>query len=178
MAPGLINRRRALQASGSPRWRPSPRPGPRRRTPTRSSASSRSATGPRWGVPPDGGGGADGRDGELGETPPSSSRSATTSTRDGVASVNDPKWRTSFEDVYTAPSLQVPWYVALGNPRLPRRGPGPAGLRQDLEALEHAGPLVWSLSDQRHGKGRVGVDLFVLDTSRSSPPTTPTGRRR
>jgi acid phosphatase len=34
---------------------------------------------------------------------------------DGVASVDDPKWKTSFEDVYTAPSLQVPWYVALGN---------------------------------------------------------------
>ena len=34
---------------------------------------------------------------------------------DGVASVSDPKWKTSFEDVYTAPSLQVPWYVALGN---------------------------------------------------------------
>jgi len=34
---------------------------------------------------------------------------------DGVASVDDPKWKTSFEDVYTAPSLQIPWYVALGN---------------------------------------------------------------
>jgi len=34
---------------------------------------------------------------------------------DGVASIDDPKWKTSFEDVYTAPSLQIPWYVALGN---------------------------------------------------------------
>ena len=33
----------------------------------------------------------------------------------GVASATDPKWKTSFEDVYAAPSLQVPWYVALGN---------------------------------------------------------------
>jgi tartrate-resistant acid phosphatase type 5 len=34
---------------------------------------------------------------------------------DGVASVNDVQWHESFEDVYTAPSLQVPWYVILGN---------------------------------------------------------------
>ncbi|HTX49238.1 MAG TPA: tartrate-resistant acid phosphatase type 5 family protein [Caulobacteraceae bacterium] len=33
----------------------------------------------------------------------------------GVESATDPKWKTSFEDVYAAPSLQVPWYVALGN---------------------------------------------------------------
>jgi len=34
---------------------------------------------------------------------------------DGVASVDDHQWQTSFEKVYTAPSLQVPWYVILGN---------------------------------------------------------------
>lgn len=34
---------------------------------------------------------------------------------DGVKSANDPQWQTSFEKVYTAPSLQVPWWVALGN---------------------------------------------------------------
>jgi tartrate-resistant acid phosphatase type 5 len=34
---------------------------------------------------------------------------------DGVSSVNDPQWQSSFEKVYSAPSLQVPWYVALGN---------------------------------------------------------------
>lgn len=33
----------------------------------------------------------------------------------GVASVDDPAWRKSFEEVYTAPSLQIPWRVALGN---------------------------------------------------------------
>jgi len=33
----------------------------------------------------------------------------------GVASVNDPQWQTSFEQVYAAPSLQVPWHVVLGN---------------------------------------------------------------
>ncbi len=33
----------------------------------------------------------------------------------GVASVDDAKWRTSFEDVYTGAHLQTPWYAVLGN---------------------------------------------------------------
>jgi acid phosphatase len=33
----------------------------------------------------------------------------------GVKSVDDPQFQTSFEKVYTAPSLQVPWHVILGN---------------------------------------------------------------
>ena len=34
---------------------------------------------------------------------------------DGVKSVDDPQWQSSFEKVYTAPALQVPWHVVLGN---------------------------------------------------------------
>lgn len=34
---------------------------------------------------------------------------------DGVRSVHDPQWQATFEDIYTAPSLQAPWYVVLGN---------------------------------------------------------------
>lgn len=33
----------------------------------------------------------------------------------GVQATSDPQWRSSFEDIYSAPSLQIPWYVALGN---------------------------------------------------------------
>jgi tartrate-resistant acid phosphatase type 5 len=33
----------------------------------------------------------------------------------GVASVRDPQWQTSFERIYAAPSLQKPWHVILGN---------------------------------------------------------------
>jgi tartrate-resistant acid phosphatase type 5 len=33
----------------------------------------------------------------------------------GVASVEDPEWKRSFEDIYARPSLMIPWYVALGN---------------------------------------------------------------
>lgn len=34
---------------------------------------------------------------------------------DGVASTQDPAWLTSFENVYTAHALHVPWYSVLGN---------------------------------------------------------------
>src|SRR5690606_28565981 len=33
----------------------------------------------------------------------------------GVRSVRDPQWRATYEEVYSAPSLQAPWYVVLGN---------------------------------------------------------------
>jgi hypothetical protein len=33
----------------------------------------------------------------------------------GVDDVRDSHWRQSFENVYTQPSLQIPWYPALGN---------------------------------------------------------------
>lgn len=34
---------------------------------------------------------------------------------DGVADLQDPHWEQSYERVYSAESLQVPWYVILGN---------------------------------------------------------------
>jgi len=34
---------------------------------------------------------------------------------DGVSGVNDPQWRTKFEDMYNLPGLNVPFYAALGN---------------------------------------------------------------
>jgi len=33
----------------------------------------------------------------------------------GVTSLDDSHWQQSFETVYDAPSLQIPWYVTLGN---------------------------------------------------------------
>jgi acid phosphatase len=33
----------------------------------------------------------------------------------GVIGTDDPKWQTCFEQVYTAPSLEIPWYASLGN---------------------------------------------------------------
>lgn len=34
---------------------------------------------------------------------------------DGVKSVDDPQWKTTFQDIYTAPGVQVRWYAILGN---------------------------------------------------------------
>ncbi|MGH2574998.1 MAG: metallophosphoesterase [Ignavibacteria bacterium] len=34
---------------------------------------------------------------------------------DGVFSIFDNQWQTSFENIYTHISLQIPWYVSLGN---------------------------------------------------------------
>jgi tartrate-resistant acid phosphatase type 5 len=33
----------------------------------------------------------------------------------GVINIDDPKFKTSFEDIYTASSLNIPWYITLGN---------------------------------------------------------------
>ena len=34
---------------------------------------------------------------------------------DGIASADEVRWKTEYEDVYAAPSLQIPWYPSLGN---------------------------------------------------------------
>lgn len=34
---------------------------------------------------------------------------------DGVANDTDPQWQTTYRDVYTHPSLDLPWYAILGN---------------------------------------------------------------
>ena len=33
----------------------------------------------------------------------------------GIATATDPRWKTEFEDVYSHPALQIPWYPSLGN---------------------------------------------------------------
>ncbi|HXQ15476.1 MAG TPA: tartrate-resistant acid phosphatase type 5 family protein [Caulobacteraceae bacterium] len=84
---------------------------------------------------------------------------------DGVESVHDPKWKTSFEDVYTAPSLQVPWYVALGNHDY--HGNTQAQLDYANTSKRWSMPGRWSHNYEgvQTNKGVVGVDLFILDTS-------------
>ena len=34
---------------------------------------------------------------------------------DGIASATDSRWKTEIENIYAAPSLQIPWYPSLGN---------------------------------------------------------------
>eukprot|EP00698_Gefionella_okellyi_P002460 TRINITY_DN1231_c0_g2_i1.p1 TRINITY_DN1231_c0_g2~~TRINITY_DN1231_c0_g2_i1.p1 ORF type:complete len:356 (-),score=33.19 TRINITY_DN1231_c0_g2_i1:400-1467(-) len=82
----------------------------------------------------------------------------------GVSSTTDPQWKTSFEDVYTASSLQVPWYVALGNHDYMRRS------EAELQyAADHPNGR-WRMP-ARYYTHQFGIDgefsarLIMLDTS-------------
>jgi len=81
---------------------------------------------------------------------------------DGVKSTSDPQWRSSFEEIYSAPSLQVPWYVALGNHDY--RGVPQA-------QIDYAkGSMRWRMPSRYYKVagtdiGAPHVDLFVIDTS-------------
>lgn len=80
----------------------------------------------------------------------------------GVKSADDPQWKTSFEDVYTAPSLQTPWYVALGNHDY--RGVPQAQLDYALTSPRWRMPSrYYKVSGADHGFA--DADLFILDTS-------------
>ena len=81
---------------------------------------------------------------------------------DGVQSTADRQWRSSFEEVYTARSLQIPWYVALGN--------------HDYRGVPQAQVDYARISNRWQMPGRyykiagsdVGaphIDVFVIDTS-------------
>jgi acid phosphatase len=80
----------------------------------------------------------------------------------GVTGVDDPKWKTSFEDVYAAPSLQVPWYVALGNHDY--HGDPEAQLEYSSRSPRWRLPSRWYAFSQTSPAG-VSADFFVLDTS-------------
>ena len=80
---------------------------------------------------------------------------------DGVDSVTDPKWKTSFEDVYTAPSLQLPWHVALGNHDY--HGNAQAQLDYAQTSSRWRLPArCYSFTEPADG---FSVEVFVLDTS-------------
>ena len=81
---------------------------------------------------------------------------------DGVASVDDPQWLTSFENVYAAPALQVPWHVIIGNHDY--RGSYQAQL--DYAKTHPRWNLPARYFQQTHAlPGGVTADFFYLDTS-------------
>lgn len=80
----------------------------------------------------------------------------------GVASVDDPLWRRSFEEVYDAPSLQVPWHVALGNHDY--RGSVEAQIDYTARSDRWRLPARWYAFEERAPDGAV-IGLFVTDTS-------------
>lgn len=80
----------------------------------------------------------------------------------GVRSANDPQWKTSFEEVYAAPSLQTPWYAALGNHDYRGRpGAQVAYGRRGGRWRMPSRSYVASGDDT----GIPNLDLFVLDTT-------------
>lgn len=80
----------------------------------------------------------------------------------GVAGVDDPAWKSSFEDIYTASSLQVPWYVALGNHDY--RGNVQAQVDYSAISSRWRLPARW-YSFAEHTPDRARMEIFVVDTS-------------
>lgn len=81
---------------------------------------------------------------------------------EGVDSVNDPLWKTVFEDVYSAPSLQVPWYVVLGNHDYEAR--------PDVQLAYALTSSRWIIESryyviQKSVSDDVTADFFFLDTT-------------
>lgn len=80
----------------------------------------------------------------------------------GVQTISDPQWRTSFEDVYSAPALQIPWYSALGNHDY--RGVPQAQVDYTRTSNRWRMPSrYYKLSGDSLGAPH--ADLFVIDTS-------------
>ncbi|WP_068089460.1 purple acid phosphatase family protein [Novosphingobium rosa] len=80
----------------------------------------------------------------------------------GVASVQDPQWRSSYEDVYVAPSLQKPWHALLGNHDY--KGTPQAQIDYTAHSSRWKMPArYYQLSGADYGMP--AVDMFMLDTS-------------
>ncbi|MDF2797587.1 MAG: hypothetical protein K0R85_331, partial [Devosia sp.] len=80
----------------------------------------------------------------------------------GVASTGDPLWQTAFEDVYSAPALQVPWYVVLGNHDY--NGTPDAELAYALRSRRWNMPARYYVEQQVLADG-TRADFFFLDTN-------------
>ncbi len=80
----------------------------------------------------------------------------------GVESTSDKKWRTNFEEVYNAPSLQVPWYAVLGN----HDYGGSISAQIDYSKKSRR----WTMPDRYFAVskefGGASADFFFLDTQR------------
>jgi acid phosphatase len=80
----------------------------------------------------------------------------------GVESVSDPHWREAFESVYTAPSLQTPWYSILGNHDY--EGSAAAQVAYTRESSRWRMPSRYFRED-RHLPDGARATFFFLDTT-------------
>lgn len=79
----------------------------------------------------------------------------------GVTTTDAPQWKTSFEDIYTAQSLQIPWYVVLGNHDY--RSNPPAEMAYTLVSPRWKMPARY-FSHARKLPDGGSVEFFFLDT--------------
>jgi tartrate-resistant acid phosphatase type 5 len=81
----------------------------------------------------------------------------------GVTSVADPQWRTSFEDVYSDPALMTKWHVILGNHDY--QGNVDAQLAYSATSPRWSLPAPYYTQAETLPDGTV-AEFFFLDTSR------------
>lgn len=98
----------------------------------------------------------------------------------GVKTAADPQWRSSFEEVYTAPSLQVPWWAVLGNHD--HHGRVDAQIEYARKSPRWRMPALHYAMNARAPDG-ASVELFFLDTTpmaaesrEEGDPAVPEGR--
>lgn len=80
----------------------------------------------------------------------------------GVSSTDDEAWQKSFEQIYTAPSLQVPWYAVLGNHDY--HGNPQAQIDYTRKSARWRMPARYFRHSEVTADGST-VDLFFLDTN-------------
>jgi acid phosphatase len=80
----------------------------------------------------------------------------------GVTGLDDPYWHTSFENIYTAPSLQSPWKIILGNHDY--RGNVQAQLDYSAQSSRWRLPARYYVDTQKLPDGGI-ADFFYVDTS-------------
>ncbi len=80
----------------------------------------------------------------------------------GVASTDDSHWHESFEDVYNAPALQLPWEVILGNHDY--YGDCDAQIAYSKMSKRWKMPARYYIQTQQIGPG-VTADFFYVDTT-------------
>lgn len=81
----------------------------------------------------------------------------------GVRSTHDPQWRETFESVYTAPALQTPWYVVLGNHDY--EGSPRAEIAYSQVSSRWRMPSRYWRQDMQLPNGGAQIAFFFIDTT-------------
>ncbi len=82
----------------------------------------------------------------------------------GVSSVTDPQWKTSFEDVYTRPGLMTKWHVILGNHDYQGTGKPEAQIQYSQTHLRWSLPSPYYMRTEQLADG-TSADFLFIDTN-------------